>query len=94
MKVLIQTPKVEAGKSLLDFVREKVGKLSDFSERLLEARVILKFSKSDIRENKICEIRGVISGNDLFVVKQASTFKEASMKAVDAMKRQITDLKS
>jgi putative sigma-54 modulation protein len=93
MKVLIQTPNVAAGKSLLDFVREKVEKLGDFSARLLEARVILKLSKSDIRENKICEIRGIISGNDLFVEKKATTFKEASMKAVDAMKRQITDLK-
>ncbi|MGC1241496.1 MAG: HPF/RaiA family ribosome-associated protein [Chryseosolibacter sp.] len=93
MRVIIQSPRVLAREPLLDFVRQKVGKLSEVSDLLLEARVLLKVNRSDVRENKICEIRGIIYGNDLFAEKQASTFEEATLKAIDAVKRQITDLK-
>lgn len=93
MRVIIQSPGVLAREPLLDFVKQKVGKLSDVSELLLEARVLLKTSKSETRENKVCEIRGFIYGNDVFSEKQASSFEEAVLKAVDAIKRQINDLK-
>jgi putative sigma-54 modulation protein len=93
MRVIIQTPGVSAREPLLDFVKQKVGKLSDVSELLPEARVLLKTNKSDTRENKICEIRGFIYGSDVFSEKQAASFEEAVLKAVDAIKRQITDLK-
>lgn len=93
MKIVIQTPNVAAGDNLLAFVREKVSKLEGISDRLLETRVFLKVNKSDIRENKVCEIRGVIPGNDLFAERQAASFEEATLKAVEALKRQITDWK-
>lgn len=94
MKVIIQTPDVNAKQSLLDFVDEKVQKLGQFSERVIDARVTLRTDKSDNRENKICEIRVGIPGNDLFVSKQAASFEEATLDAVDAMKRQINDWKN
>lgn len=93
MRVIIQSPGVLAREPLLDFVKQKVGKLSDVSELLLEAHVLLKTNKSETRENKVCEIRGLIYGNDVFSERQASSFEEAVLKAVDAIKRQITDLK-
>ncbi len=94
MKIIIQTPNIAAGENLLAFVREKVGKLEGISDRLQEARVFLKVNKSDIRENKVCEIRGVIPGNDLFVERQATSFEEATLKAVEALRRQMTDWKN
>ena len=94
MKVIIQTPDVNAQQSLLDFVDEKVQKLSQFSERIIDARVTLRTDKSDNRENKFCEIKVGIPGNDLFVSKQAASFEEATLDAVDAMKRQINDWKN
>lgn len=93
MRIIIQSPRVLARETLLDFVREKVGKLEDISDRLQEARVTLKLNKSDIRENKVCEIRGVVSGTDLFAGRQAATFEEAALRAVDAIKRQMIDWK-
>jgi putative sigma-54 modulation protein len=93
MRIFIQSPHVLAREQLLNFVKEKVGKLHDISDRLQEAKVLLKLNKSDVRENKICEIRGVISGNDLFAERQAATFEEATLMAVDAIRRQVTDWK-
>lgn len=94
MKVIIQTPDVKVQESLLEFVDKKMAKLDTFSDRLQEARVILKTDKSDTRENKICEIKMVIPGNDLFTVKQAATFEEAVVKASEALKSQIAEWKS
>lgn len=94
MKVIIQSPDVKAQESLLEFVNKKMEKLDRLSDRLQEARVVLKTDKSDTRENKICEIRMIIPGNDLFTEKQAATFEEAVTKASEALKNQISEWKS
>jgi len=94
MKIIIQTPDIKARETLLNFVTEKVEKLGTLSDQLLEARVTLRLDKSDTRENKICVIKGVIPGNDLFVEKQATSFEEATLKSVETMKRQISDWKA
>ncbi len=91
MKVIIQTPEFKAKQELLDLVEEKVQKLEKFNERIIDARVTLKIDKSDSRENKICEIRIGIPGNDLYVGKNAETFEEAIAFATDAMKRQVVE---
>lgn len=93
MKIIIQTPDFKAQPELTDFVNEKVEKLSLFSDRIIESRVLLKIDKSENKENKVSEIRVVIPGNDLFASKQAKSFEEATAKAVDALKKQIEDWK-
>lgn len=93
MKVIVETPQVKAREELIDFVQEKVGKLEGFSDRLLEARVVLRVDQTSDRVNKVCQIRGVIPGNDLFAEKQAQSFEEAVLLAVDALKRQLVDWK-
>ena len=94
MKITIQTPDFKADQKLLDFVSEKVEKLGKFSERIHDASVTLKLDKSDTKENKICEIKLGIPGNDLFAVKQCKTFEEAAAKTSDALRSQIEAWKS
>ena len=93
MKIIIQTPDFKAQPALTDFVNEKVEKLSQFTDRILESRVLLKLDKSETKENKISEIRLVIAGNDLFAAKQGKSFEEATSKAVEALRSQIEDWK-
>jgi ribosomal subunit interface protein len=94
MKTIIQSPDFKAQQDLIDFVNEKVEKLTLFSDRIIESRVLLKLDKSDTKENKISEIKLVIPGNDLFASKQAKSFEEATTKAVDALRRQIEEWKT
>ncbi len=89
MKITIQTPDFKAQKKLMDYVTTNVMKLSVFGDRVLEARVLLKLDKSDTKENKICELKLVIPGGDLFAQKQNGTFEEALSKCVEALKHQI-----
>lgn len=89
MKIILETPNVKAQQPLVDFVNEKVSKIEQFSDRIHEAWVCLKTEKDEKRENKICEIRLGIPGNDLFTRKSGSSFEEAVADAVEASLRQL-----
>ena len=93
MKINIQTPGFKARKELLELISGKVRKLSHLSDRILEARVLIKADKSDTRDNKVCEISLVIPGNDLFAKCRAQTFERAVHDAVLTSKRQIMNWK-
>lgn len=93
MKIHIQTQDFTAKQDLLDLVNEKVSKLERFSDRIVESRVLLRVEKADKRDNKICEVRVVIPGNDLFVKKQYESFEEGIQKATDTLSRQIKEWK-
>ena len=93
MKVLFHTPGVKPTKKLTEFAAKKVEMLSRMHNHIIECHVHLKKIKSDTPDNKICEILLSVPGNDLFASKKYSTFQEALIKAVDAIKRQIKDNK-
>jgi len=89
MKTIIQTPDFNAPSKLIDFIEKSVGKLSLFSDRILAAEVILKLDKAEFRDNKVCELKLVVPGNDFFAKKQCNTFEEAVATSIDAVKQQI-----
>lgn len=93
MKTIIQTPDFKATQELLDFVDTKIQKLDHLSDRIVEGRVILKLDKSSTRDNKLCEIRIVIPGSDLFVTGKATSFEAAASDAVDAARQKIVKWK-
>lgn len=93
MKIIIQTDGFTATKAILNFITRKLRKLDPLSPRILEGRVLLRLEKSDTRNNKLCEIKLAIPGNDLFASKQNQTFEEAASQVIEALKRQLGDQK-
>lgn len=93
MKVLLNAVKFSPDEKLKVFVEEKVGKVERLLPDALQAEVNLKVEKPETNNNKIAEIRIVVRGNDLFVSKQADSFEEAVMLAIDALKTQIDKFK-
>jgi len=89
MKISIQNPDFNATAALTEFVELNVGKLSLLSDKILECRVSLKIDKSDTRENKICELKLVIPGQDLFASRQSNTFEEAVTQSIEAIRHQV-----
>lgn len=89
MKVIIETPNFNAKAPLTEFVEKQVGKLEKLSDRIIESHVFLKVDKADNRENKVCEIKLAIPGNDLFAAKTSDTFEEAVAQTIEALKHQI-----
>ena len=93
MKITIQTPGFKATKKILSFITNKLRKLDQLHPTIMEGQVLLRLDKSDTRNNKLCEIKLTIPGNDLFASKQSETFEEASTKVIEALKRQLSDQK-
>ena len=82
MKINLKSLKFRAGKQLKEFVNEKVSKLARFDDKIISADVTLTMDSANVPENKICEIKLVVPGNDDFVRKNAITFEEAIQDAV------------
>jgi putative sigma-54 modulation protein len=93
MDIKVQSIHFDADKKLVDFVEEKVGKLSQFYDKIIGGDVFLKLEASD-QENKVAEIKIKLPGKDLFAKKQCKSFEEATDEAVEALRRQINKHKS
>jgi putative sigma-54 modulation protein len=90
MNIQIHSVRFDADKKLIDFVHQKLDKLTQYGEDIVNAEVYLRLDKDDDRENKISEIKLDLSGGPLFARKQSKTFEEATDEAIDALKKQIT----
>jgi putative sigma-54 modulation protein len=90
MNIQIHSVRFDADKKLIDFVHQKLEKLTQFDEDIVNAEVYLRLDKDQERENKISEIKLELPGGPLFARKQSKTFEEATDDAIDALKKQIT----
>jgi len=90
MNVKINFVNIDSDNKLKTFVNQKVNKLSQFYEDILNADVFLKVENNQDLENKISEIKLDIPGSPLFAKKQGKTFEEATDTAVEALRRQLT----
>ncbi len=90
MNIQIHSVRFNADKKLIDFVNQRLDKLTQFGEDIVNAEVYLRLDKDQDRANKISEIKLDLSGRPLFARKQSKTFEEATDDAVDALKKQIT----
>ena len=90
MNIQIHSVRFDADKKLIDFVNQKLVKLTQYSEGIVSAEVYLRLDKDQERENKISEIKLEYRGGPLFAKKQSKSFEEATDQAVDALKKQIT----
>jgi putative sigma-54 modulation protein len=93
MNIQIHSVRFDADKKLIDFVHQKLEKLNQFDEDIINAEVFLRLDKDIERENKISEIRLEYPGGPLFARKQSKTFEESMDEAVDAIRKQIVKYK-
>ncbi len=89
MEVTVQSLHFDADRKLIDFVDERVNKLNQFSDDIIQSSVILKIDKAESHENKIAEVKLAIPGKDLFAKKQCKSFEEATDLAVEALRKQL-----
>ncbi|MCA1756671.1 MAG: ribosome-associated translation inhibitor RaiA [Bacteroidales bacterium] len=94
MNIQIHSVKFDADKKLVDFVTQKVNKLTQFSDDIVSAEVFLRLENDQEKENKISEIKLEYPGGPLFAKKQSKTFEESTDQVIDALKKQITKQKS
>lgn len=93
MKLKVQSIHFDADKKLLDFIQERVSKLSHFYDRIIGGEVYLKVDKPNAHENKVTEIKLSIPGKVLFASEKRKSFEEATDIAVEALRKQIKKYK-
>ena len=90
MNIQIHSVRFDADKKLIDFVNQRLVKLTQFGEDIVSAEVYLRLDKDQERENKVSEIKLEYPRGPLFARKQSKSFEEATDQAIDALKKQIT----
>jgi putative sigma-54 modulation protein len=93
MNIQIHSLKFDADKKLLDFVSQKVNKLTQYTDDIVSAEVFLRLENDEDRENKVTEIKVEYPRGPLFARKQSKTFEEATDLVIEALKKQIVKQK-
>lgn len=93
MNIQIHSVKFDADRKLLNFINQKVNKLSQFSNDIIAVDVFLRLTKDQEKENKIVEIRVDYPRGPLFAKKQSKTFEESTDNVIEALKKQVTKQK-
>ncbi len=95
MKINISSQHVNPEASLQEFITKKLSKLAHFDENLSEAEVILDLEKGRVPnfDSKVVKVKLFGRNGDYFAEKTASSFEQATLEVVDALKRQILKAK-
>ena len=94
MNVNIQTVHFDADSKLVDYVTNRLAKLSTFHDRIIKVDVFLKLDNVIHQiKDKIAEIRVQIPKHELFVKQSTKSFEESFDMALDSMLIQIKKVK-
>lgn len=93
MNVTIQSIHFDADKKLLNFINEKVGKLNQFFDAIVDTQVYLKLDKNKQTGNKVVEIKLLVPQNTILGHERAKTFEEATDLCIEQMKSQLKKYK-
>jgi len=85
MEIIINSVNFKTDTALEIFVKEKVSKLFNQCDNIIRANVILRETEKGNPENKLCEIRLMIPGNDHFVRKSTEVYEKSVSQAVEVL---------
>lgn len=89
MDFKLNTVHFSADEKLVEYIKERIGKLERIYDSIVSSEVYLKVDKNESNENKIVEVKVLLPGNELFAKKQCNSFEEAMDLAVSALKKQV-----
>ena len=90
MNVNIQTVHFDADSKLIDYINQKLQKLTNFSDRIVRVSVFLKLDNVvHAIKDKIAEIRVHVPRHQFFVKSTSKSFEESFDDALDSMVTQI-----
>jgi putative sigma-54 modulation protein len=94
MEIIVQSPHFKLSSQLENYIQKKLSKLPHLYSRIEAIEVCLKLENSVKDDNKICQVKLIIPGNDLFVSRKCTTFEEAVDRGLEALTGQIEAFKS
>jgi len=89
MNVRVQSVNFTADQKLVDFIHQKLEKLEQFNNRIVNAEVFLKVDNTPSKQNKITEVKLHVPGHKFVVKKQCKSFEAATDQVAEVLKRQL-----
>ena len=89
MQIQVQSIHFKADQTLVEFIQEKLSKLTLFHPGILTADVFLRLEKDQEKENKRVEVKLGLPGPDIHSGKRAGTFEEATTEVAEALRKQL-----
>ena len=90
MTIEFHTQYAKVGEKLINYIRDEVMNLVHLNKDIVRAEVTVKEDKSIIpSENKVCEIRLTVFGDNIFVHKRENDFKTAAKGVIKELKRLV-----
>ncbi|NND93400.1 MAG: ribosome-associated translation inhibitor RaiA [Flavobacteriales bacterium] len=89
MQIEVRSVHFTADVKLINFIKERLKKLEQIQDNIIDADVFLRLDNNNELKNKISEIKLNIPGTELFAKKQAKSFEEATDDAIEALRRQL-----
>jgi putative sigma-54 modulation protein len=94
MNISVHSLRFDADAKLVEFIEQKVSKLSQVAPDILSIDVTLRMENVEGDENKIVEIKIEIPRNtDVFSKKQSKSFEDAVDQASQALRKQLLKFK-
>ena len=90
MKIQMHSVHFDADQKLLDFVQQRLNKLENFYDKIIDGEVIMRLNNKDGNANKTIEIKLLVPGTTLFSQEDAASFEAAADAATENLRRQIT----
>ena len=87
MNITIQSVNFKAGNTLEYFIQEKVSKLFRQSDHIIRAEVTLREGDSGSLQNKQCDIRLIVPGNNHIVSKATEGYEKSVLESVKTMQK-------
>lgn len=93
MQVNMNAIHFKADPKLLTFIRERLAKLEQYSDRIIDAQVFLKLENHGQIKDKVAEIKLNVPGERLFSKGMDRSFEAAADRAVEALRRSLKKYK-
>ncbi|MEM1324815.1 MAG: ribosome-associated translation inhibitor RaiA [Bacteroidota bacterium] len=95
MRVRTEALHFDADQKLLDFIDEKINKLTRFHDQILDAKVVLKLENNSSKiKDKVVEVHLQVPGDIVIAKADDKTFEAAVASAADTLERNLKKQKS
>tara|TARA_B110000483_G_scaffold134914_1_gene161451 strand:+ start:178 stop:480 length:303 start_codon:yes stop_codon:yes gene_type:complete len=87
MNINFQSINYVADAKLIEFIKKRIHKITNFNDHIIDVYVYTKVENSSDRINKSVEMKIGIPGDDVIVKKIAKSFEEATNNTSESVER-------
>lgn len=87
MKVNMQSVNFNVDRKLTDFIQQRMDKLDNYYDKVVNSNVYLKVQNTSDKANKVVEVKVEVPGDEFIVKKVCKSFEEGIDSATSSLGR-------